>query len=49
MSATLLLIVGLIYVGLGFNYAISGNLGMCITFVAYAIANYGLWVSGEGL
>jgi hypothetical protein len=48
MNAFLLIIVGLIYLGLAVSYAVEHNVGMSITFVAYAVANYGLYLAGGG-
>ena len=41
MSATLLLITALLYAGVAAGYAANGRWGMCLAFVAYAIANVG--------
>jgi len=41
MSSWLLAITGLIYLGVAVDYFINKNLGMAISFVAYALANVG--------
>lgn len=46
MSGLLLAIVGVIYLGLAITYYVEGNMGMCITFSAYAVANAGLYIAG---
>lgn len=47
MNGLLLLIVGIIYIGLAFSYLFEGKTGLMITFFAYALANYGLYLSGK--
>lgn len=41
MTAGLLLFVGGIYLMVAFGYARAGRWGMCLAFVAYALANVG--------
>ena len=47
MNACLLIIVGLIYIGISISYLVDGKTGMSITFMAYAVANYGLYLAGK--
>lgn len=42
MSATLLIIVTMIYVGVALSEVQSGNVPMAIVFGSYALANVGL-------
>jgi hypothetical protein len=46
MSGPLLFIVSIIYIIVGIDYALAGNYGLCLCFVAYSIANVGIWFSG---
>lgn len=46
MNSILLIVVGVIYVVVGINYYMSGQSGLAITFIAYALANYGLYLTG---
>jgi hypothetical protein len=41
LSATLLLGVGVVYLGVAVGYWRDGRLGMAFAFVAYALANLG--------
>ena len=41
MSSSLLLIVGTIYCIVAVGYAKAGRWGMCLAFIAYALANVG--------
>ncbi len=47
MNALLLFIVGIIYLIIGLNYYLDNHLGMSIVFIAYAVANYGLYLAGR--
>ena len=47
MNGILLGIVGVIYVAVGINYLSQDNIGMAIVFVAYAVANAGLYFAGS--
>lgn len=47
MNSVLIAIVGLIYLLVSINYFVDGKVGMGIVFIAYACANYGLWMAGE--
>lgn len=47
MAGLFLGTVSLMYAIAAVNYLITGNKGMAIAFFAYAIANYGLWLSGH--
>ncbi len=49
MNSILLSIVGLIYIILAINYFITGHIGLGITFVAYAVANAGLYLAGTNV
>ncbi len=42
MSATLIAIVGVIYLAVAVDSYINGNTGMAIAFAGYAFANIGL-------
>lgn len=44
MSPMLLYIVAAIYLGVGLQYLQAGRLGMCLAFIAYALANIGFAV-----
>lgn len=41
MSAPLLLLVGLVYLGVAVDYWLAGRPGLAWAFVAYALANLG--------
>lgn len=41
MNAGLLLFVGAIYLAVAVSYGRAGRWGMCLAFVAYALANVG--------
>lgn len=41
MGPWLLLLVAAIYIGVGVDYFNDGRYGMCLAFVAYALANLG--------
>jgi hypothetical protein len=41
VSALLLFIVGVIYLGVALDNALMDNFGMAVVFVAYAVANIG--------
>ena len=43
MSGWLIFLTGLIYAYVALEQALKGNSGMCITYVGYAFANFGLW------
>jgi hypothetical protein len=47
MSGILLLLVGIVYVAVAIGYFIDGKTGLGIAFIAYAIANYGLYLAGK--
>lgn len=47
LNLILLLGVGIVYIIVGLNYFIQGNSGMGIAFVAYAVANIGLYMAGR--
>lgn len=44
MSAWLIALTGLIYLGVAAEQGIKGNTPMCIVYVGYALANVGLYV-----
>lgn len=43
MSGFLIILTGFIYLYVAVDQAIKGNSGMCIAYVGYAFANYGLF------
>jgi hypothetical protein len=45
MSAPLLGLCAVIYLGVSVDYAIKGNPGMSLAFLAYAVANVGFILS----
>lgn len=47
MTGLLLSIVSLIYLCVSVGYYQEENLGMAIAFMAYAVANVGLWMAGN--
>lgn len=47
MSAPLLWIVSAIYFGVAIDFGYRDNPGMCIAFLAYAVANIGLIVASR--
>ncbi len=50
MSATLLLAVAAVYCWVGLDYYRAGRTGMCLAFVAYALANVGFaWDTLRGV
>lgn len=46
MNGLLLIIVGVIYIVVGIKYYLNGDIGLCIAFISYALANVGLYLSG---
>ena len=44
MSGTLIIVTGVIYLYVSFEQGVHGNVGMAITYAAYAAANVGLWM-----
>lgn len=47
INSILLGIVGILYIGCAIAYLVEGKTGLSIAFMAYAIANYGLWLAGK--
>lgn len=47
MTGTLLIVVGVLYVMTGLSYLSDGNVGMCIAFICYAGANFGLYLGAK--
>lgn len=47
MSNYLIILVGLIYVYIGITFFLKNQYGMGITFLAYALANIGLWIEAQ--
>lgn len=47
MSVGLLAIVTAIYVAVAVNYGRGGKWGMCLVFLAYALANVGLIIEAK--
>jgi hypothetical protein len=47
MSGWLILFVGAIYLIVGTKMFLQGNNGMAITFLAYAVSNYGLYLAAR--
>lgn len=45
MSGPLILFVGAIYVVVGFDLFRKGDIGMAIVFIAYAVANFGMYLA----
>ncbi len=45
MTGIFLGAVSLMYLFAAANYIYTGNVGMGIAFLSYAIANYGLWMA----
>jgi hypothetical protein len=45
MSGPLIIIVGIIYLFVGIDLIIKGQVGLGIAFLAYAIANVGLFMA----
>ena len=45
MSVYLIGVTGVIYAYIGIEQGAKGNLGMCITYLSYALANVGLALS----
>lgn len=43
MSGWLIILTGLIYAYVALEQGLKGNSGMCIAYIGYAFANYGLW------
>lgn len=49
MSNTLILIVGLVYFVIGFDLIRQHKYGLGISFIAYALANIGLYMAARGI
>lgn len=47
MTGILLIIVGVLYIGVGMGYAAQGNWGMAFAFTCYALANYGIYLGAR--
>lgn len=47
INLILLLVVGLIYTLVALVYLVEGKTGLSIVFLAYALANYGLYLAGK--
>lgn len=47
MNGALLLVVTVLYMIVGLRYLLDGNPGLAISFIAYGIANIGIWYSGR--
>jgi len=47
MSNFLIIVVGVIYVYIGISFFLKNQIGMGITFLAYALANFGLWIEAK--
>ena len=47
MNTFLLFFIGILYVIIGINYYLDDKTGLCIAFIAYALANVGLWMAGR--
>lgn len=45
MSGPLIIITGLIYIYVAIEQAVKGNVPMAVTYGAYAVANYGLYLA----
>ena len=48
MSAPLIAVCGLIYLGVAVDQTLRGNVGMAITYAAYALAKVGLYFVARG-
>ena len=44
MSAWLIVLTAFIYLYIGIEQGLKGNMGMLITYIGYAFANVGLWM-----
>lgn len=49
MSQILILFVAIIYVVIGLDLCLEKQYGLGISFVAYALANVGLWLASRGI
>lgn len=49
MSNYLIILVALIYTAVGVDLSLHNKIGMGICFLAYAIANIGLYLANKGL
>ena len=47
MSNWLIIFVALIYVYIGIDFLIKNQVGMGVTFLAYALANLGLYIESK--
>jgi len=47
LSSWLIIVTGLIYAYIGFEQAFKGNIPMGITYLAYSLANVGLWMMAK--
>lgn len=47
MTGILLIIVGAIYLLVALQYYLSNETGLCIAFIAYAVANLGIYMAGK--
>ena len=47
MSTWLIVLTGYIYLAVGVEQYINGNMGMALMFAAYALANVGIWMQAR--
>jgi len=47
MSGNLIILVGVIYLYIGTDYLLKNQIGLGITFLAYALANLGLFLESN--
>lgn len=48
-STVLILVVAIIYTVVGIGNIIKGQYGLAITWICYALANVGLWLTEKGV
>lgn len=49
MAGWLIIFVAIIYLIVGIDYIITTKIGLGITFIAYAVANLGLYFADKGI
>lgn len=48
MSAWLIAIIGVVYLGVAIDLLLKGNIGMGIAFIGYSLGNVGLYLATKG-
>ena len=47
MAPNLIIVIGVVYAWVAFDFIRSGNLGLGLAFAGYSFSNYGLWLAAR--